>query len=376
MLRNIKNMASLMNRAADGDAKWKEMHKKIKSINPDDPKACTEEKVQEIFDAVVGYMKGKKSLRKTPEERKMFNQALDVLVEFKDASPYAGANVQAVFDRINEVRRSHDSEHKDLQVKDYGLAKIEKHTDQSYVPAKKFKEKYKLTEAKESRKVFEPLPKGDVNVLPDWNSQTMDRPIRVKTEFKHLENFTTLYERDEEDQLDLSKPRKLKEDDAIEGIARIMALSESPMYNLSAKRVGLYYADRYRGVNVEPEIRYNGSKARIEGSLAVISRADYEKRLSKYLLDPVVKEMAKKYTSAEEREKLFKQGNKHIKNVNMKEGKIRNPKNQEENIVLDKNALPGKPILESPDPAKINIGLIKAEYETTKAKLEPKPRKL
>lgn len=365
ILRNLKTMSMLMDPPGAGDTKWKELHVKLKAIDVSDPEGhpekCSEKVLQDMFNSITSYMKGKKAVQKTEQERRMFNQSLNLLSECANAGEYARLSVESVFDRINEVRRSHDRDHKDLRPVKYGTSKMPVYTLKDDEKIKEYKNALKNPEGKPEspkyiRNVFEPYPKNDMSELFEWKKAQGDRPVRVNTElFKVLvfandapelaeEKKIMMLARQEknagrvmtEEQKEkrrekMRNHRQSPEEVALEGIATILALSECQMYFLERERA----FKAFNGVD---------EGLRIEGSLAVISQKTYMEKVVKYMNDPAVRELSKNYISAESRKKLFKEGPY---------------KNKDGSTVKRKES----------DPLNINVAKLKEEYEKMQKKL-------
>ncbi len=91
ILRNLKTMSMLMDPPGAGDTKWKELHVKLKSIDVSDPEGHPEkysEKVlQDVFNSITSYMKGKKAQGDRPV--RVNTELFKVLVFANDAPELA-----------------------------------------------------------------------------------------------------------------------------------------------------------------------------------------------------------------------------------------------------------------------------------------------
>ena len=188
--------------------------------------------------------------------------------------------------------------------------------------------------------MFEPYPQMDKSLLYDWKSSEKDQPLRVNTEVFRLNSFVNCYERDDYGNPDPEKPNKLTLEDSVKGVARIMALSESQMFYLDKKRMRLLFNGGWD----------NGKK--IEGSISVISSKDYAGRLKKYMADPAVTELAKKYMDPAARAELTA------------------------SAVHENEPSSERQLVEARDPFTIDVKKVRSEYEAVKNKTMNKQENL
>jgi hypothetical protein len=126
----IKKMKTLSENLMTDDnrsAEYKNMVKYIKEVagmNPSEAEAKKDEiilKNYKLMQAIEKYMKGKKRVRKTDIGVEHFDNALDALSIMNDFNPSLNDKVDSIVDRINEVRGSEASDHKDhVSIKEYG----------------------------------------------------------------------------------------------------------------------------------------------------------------------------------------------------------------------------------------------------------------
>ena len=92
--------------------------------NKADGKPFTEaERINEVFDSIEKYIKGKKSLRSSRAERERFDLAMDALAIVSRTSPAAKARADSIVQRINYVRTHRPLFHRaqpTINLDDYG----------------------------------------------------------------------------------------------------------------------------------------------------------------------------------------------------------------------------------------------------------------
>ena len=128
--RNFKRLAKdYMDPDAGRTNKWKTLYLSVKNIDEsqlDDPDYC-ERTLTEICQNTFAYTKGKKSVRKSTDGQKRFDQALDVMAELSRVSETAWDTAQNLFDRVNEVRWGHDPFAERVIAENYGVEFAEDH---------------------------------------------------------------------------------------------------------------------------------------------------------------------------------------------------------------------------------------------------------
>ena len=165
--------------------------------------------------------------------------------------------------------------YKKIKMTSYGTSGIQKHTMKGSRDISAYKDRMRYPDGKSEvnkydRKVFEPYPQMDQTQLYDWKYTDKDKPLRMNTEVFRLNSF-------------VNASGKLSPEDSTKAIAKILALSETQMFYMDKKRVMSYFQGRENG-------------KRVESSLVVISKNEYEAKLKQYMADPAVAELGKKYS--------------------------------------------------------------------------------
>lgn len=147
----IKKMKTLSENLMTDDnrtAEYKNMVKYIKEVagmNPAEAEAKKDEiilKNYKLMQAIEKYMMGKKRVRRSDVGVEHFNNALDALSIMNEYNPSLNDKVDSIVDRINEVRGSEASDHKDhVSIKEFGAERSIKAKE-----ARKEKEKNKKLE--------------------------------------------------------------------------------------------------------------------------------------------------------------------------------------------------------------------------------------
>lgn len=223
-------------------------------------------KLQEILDNTTAFMKGKKSLRSTEEERKAFDQSLDILAELGKCNGHTKAAAQQLLDRTNEVRIGHNSDYVTTTLGSYGEKNIAKHTNlEDEETVSRYQAKFakpKQPVGKEYvHRVFEPYPDQDFTQLERVPKGIA--AIKVRHAIQACNDFMS--------DKQMSKP------EAANQLATILALSECQMYFRERKTIGM--------------------------SDVVINSADYNVAYMKYMTDPALQKLSEKYRDPAERKK-------------------------------------------------------------------------
>ena len=286
ILGNLMKMYPLMDGANAYDAKWRALSESIATIDltSDDPKLSGSGKLQEILDRTTEFMKGKKSLRKTDEKKNCFDQSLDVLAELAKASPQAEAHAQVLVDRINEVRKGHDSKYKNIGIRSYGVNSIWRHTNSEdeklvndYYNELKYEDGVRPKVRRYERHVFESYPMNDFTLLTRAPQGIAAKKLR-RTATRDLHEFM--------------ENKVLSEGDAVTFMAAVLALSDTKMY-----------------------FRESGTIGRSD---VVIDEGEYNNNVMKYVMDPALMPLARKYASPQARLALTG-GSDDVLNVNIKQ---------------------------------------------------------
>lgn len=327
VLRKLKAMESLMDPPDGRSSSYRALYESIHSIDLDDPDKCGEEKLAEILEKDLAYLKGKKAYRDTDDKVRRFNQGMDVLFTLATVGPAAKMQAETVLDRVNEVRMKHEPV-KLVRPAHYGPTKLPKHSlaDAEKVNAFKQQLMNRPEEPKEDRFVFQSYPKNDQGLLPEFKQgKKRDIPLRVHTEINKAKLFAQ----------DGGTGKRLSLPEAKENLARILALSDCKMYHLSKEEVPVYFANN----------KIDGKK--IDGSIAVISKAEFKRKYNRYLEDPAVETMALDYTSPKSRQSLMSK-----------------------EILTVEDGQQVKKMVQSEDPHDIDIQRLKREYAQARKDLE------
>ena len=318
ILQNLQKMQPLMDGADEYDAKWRALQESISSIDltSNEPAKSGELKLQEILDKTADFMKGKKSLRKSEEHRNCFDQSLDVLAELAKGSPQAEAQAQVLVDRINEVRKGHDSKYQNIGIRSYGVNNVWKHSNSEddkliddYYNGIKYKGGVKPKIRRYSRNVFEGYPMNDFSLLErvpkDINAKKVRRGARDLNEFLKAKD-------------DKGNDYKMPLEDVKAHLAGILSLSDCKMYFREAKTIG--HSD------------------------VVFDEDAYNAGIFPYVMDPAIGALARKYATLEARRQLSG-GSEDVLDINIKQLKKDYADARKEYGEPD---LPGQPEQEEP----------------------------
>ena len=273
VLTRLKKMVNLIDGPDNRSSKWQALYTSLNSIDMDNPEACGVEKLQEIYDATVKYMKGKKSLRSRADEANRFDQALDILAELAKCGEFAKMNVQTVYDRVNEVRSSKDERYKNIHLHQYGAMCLVDHTNSndeikkaSYYSSIRYPDGRRPREII-PRKVFEGYPNGDMSKLPLWMPARGKNCVTVKDAVNGLKDF-------------IKNGHREKTHNAVKcGIALALALPETNMYYLK-------------------------TGTRVGKATAVVDSEALQRNMHKYLSDPAVDRLSEMYRAPYSRDGL------------------------------------------------------------------------
>ena len=267
VLEKLKAMQPLMDGPDEHDEKWKALQDSISEIDLEDPQKSGTLKLKEIFNNTCAYMKGKKSLRKTEEGRRCFDQSMDILAELALCGEHAEAAAQSVIDRTNEVRLGHNKNYDEISLKDFGANKILNHMNRQ---DEELAQEYRDTliarnglpaEKKRNIKVFEDLPELDFTLLEPLPKGKLNSAMKVKDAVVECRPFAS--------------DAPLSFNDAKDQVAMILALSECQMFFKKS--------------------RENGKSAVMFDSM------EYMPKFNNYMQDKTVHELAKKCMSPEGR---------------------------------------------------------------------------
>ncbi len=103
-----------------GGKEWREYQKSLASINLDDPDSYGNQ-LQNVFDKASGYMKGRKSLRRSKPAQTKFDLAMTSIAQLSKAGEFAHNAAQTLMDRTNEVRLGHDKNYQPQTLNDYTI---------------------------------------------------------------------------------------------------------------------------------------------------------------------------------------------------------------------------------------------------------------
>ena len=131
ILSALKKLPDKMDDPEGQPKEWKSLVKTLKNIDPYADDKERERQMQAAFDATAAYMKGRKSVRSTPDEQNQFNQAMDVLGTLAKAGDFAKNAVNVIVDRTNEVRDRVFHKHETIRLSDFGEDKIDQHMNKS-----------------------------------------------------------------------------------------------------------------------------------------------------------------------------------------------------------------------------------------------------
>ena len=270
VLRRLKKMAELMDGRAGRSSKWQALKRSIEGINLNDPAACGEEKLSEIYELTCNYMKGKKSIRTRQTEKNRFDQALDVLAELSKCGEFAKYHVQTVFDRVNEVRMSKDENYRPVKMIKYGAGKLLSHTNETSIArTDEYKEWLLYPDGQPEvetvrRKAFEKYPGGDPSGLPKATGDSKDYTV-LDVAIQRYRPFVS--------------DMMLTVNGAIRNISTILGLADTNIY---------YYRD-------------SGETGK---SKVAVKNAELSMNTNRYLKDPAVAKLAEKYRTKDSRNAL------------------------------------------------------------------------
>ncbi len=140
MLEKLKTMAEYVDGSEGRSDKWVRFQRSVASLknfkpeNTLDPDENGENKLEEVFNSAIDYMKGKKTLRRHEDGQARFNQTLDFVTELGKGTEYAGLVAEGIRDRITEVRRKHDPNAEKVWDVEYGADKIGNHSNKPVEP--------------------------------------------------------------------------------------------------------------------------------------------------------------------------------------------------------------------------------------------------
>ena len=131
ILQALKKMPEKMDDPENQPKEWKNLIKTLKSLDPYVNDEEQEKQMQAVYDATAAYMKGRKSVRSTEEERNQFDQSMDVLATLAKGNDFAKVAANVLVDRTNEVRDRIFHKHQPISLSNYGEDKLDQHTNQN-----------------------------------------------------------------------------------------------------------------------------------------------------------------------------------------------------------------------------------------------------
>lgn len=271
VLGRLKKMADLMDGPRVNGVKWQALQRSMAGIDLNNPEACGEEKLKEIYDLTCDYMKGKKSIRSNDQEKNRFDQALDILAELSKCGDFAKLHVQTVFDRVNEVRLAKDDNYKPIKIVNYGAAKLLSHTNVRNLQRKsEYKDWLKYPNGKPllptiQCKVFDKIPGGDPSRLPKATGSGEDYLI-INSALKKFEPMLT--------------SKEVTTNMMIRYISFVLGTADTNTY---------YY-------------RTTGKTGAYR---VVVNKQELNGNINNYLNDPAVRKLAVRYKPKENRQGLF-----------------------------------------------------------------------
>lgn len=257
VLEKLRGMLPYMDRPEGRSKEWQDLYRSIEDIDLNDPLLDTEKKLQEVFDKNNAYMKGKKSMRGTRERQNRFNQSMDVLSVLSESGTYAKFAAQTVLDRVNEVRRGHDGNYRDITLRHFGADKLGRHANIKL-------NRYALDVLPEDPALLPPLPEQQrIFAAPVSEYSEMVEPLH--------------------------SDQKLELMDTKLAIASAIILSKRKVYYLTGKG------------KTQEEVNNIRRKGR-----AVINKNNLESEISGLLNSPAVTKLAEKYKDPAARGELLR----------------------------------------------------------------------
>ena len=121
LISDMKTLLGNMMSSADRSPEYKAMVMGVKRIAEMDPASVSSIKGQsalivansELMRRIDGYMKGKKSVRRSDDGKERFNNALDALAVLNKHVKGAESITKDIVGRINQVRNANNEMHKD-----------------------------------------------------------------------------------------------------------------------------------------------------------------------------------------------------------------------------------------------------------------------
>ena len=131
-IRDMRKLANNMVAKGNQSEEYKLLNNSVKNIaelNPSDPdiesKLINANTV--LFNSIVGYAKGKKSVRTYEEGRSRFDNCMDALSIMKDNVSGIGNNADSIVERTNSVRKVQSGQKDFVDLKNFGA----KHAEES-----------------------------------------------------------------------------------------------------------------------------------------------------------------------------------------------------------------------------------------------------
>lgn len=258
VLEKLRGMLPYMDRPEGRSKEWQALYRSIEDIDLNNPLLDTEKKLQEVFDKNNAYMKGKKSLRGTQERQNRFNQSMDVLSVLSESGTYAKIAAQTVLDRVNEVRRGHDENYRDVTLRHFGADKLTKHSNTK-------------------------LTRCALDVLPQDPAQLQPLPQNLRNVVTYVDEYAELVE-------PLQTDRTLSAMEAEMAIAAAIALSKRQVY---------YFDGAPKNKVQERLIQKHGR--------AVIDKRKLTEEMQDLMGNPAVKKLAEKYRDPQARKELLRE---------------------------------------------------------------------